>query len=174
MYHLFVSGHVQDWQGEPWQIELGRCVPEYTADAITKRYGGFTPAQVDELRRYPCIFAYEAVHSKNPLFGLIQNVTARQGQVRVEYELHPVDPFLSAEQLEQLTFELDIGKWEMNRTHWAVKDVVLAKELHRHGITLPAWARSGGSGVDITKHQFDVALSFPGESRPLVERSLRR
>src|SRR5215203_1251912 len=121
MYHLFVSGHVQDWQGEPWQIELGRCVREYTADAITKRYGGFTPAQVDELRRYPCIFAYEAVHSKNPLFGLIQNVTARQGQVRVEYELHPVDPFLSAEQLEQLTFELDIGKWEMNRTHWAVK-----------------------------------------------------
>src|SRR5215203_224295 len=83
MYHLFVSGHVQDWQGEPWQIELGRCVREYTADAITKRYGGFTPAQVDELRRYPCIFAYEAVHSKNPLFGLIQNVTARQGQVRV-------------------------------------------------------------------------------------------
>src|SRR5215204_1170182 len=181
MYHLFVSGHVQDWQGEPWQVELGRCVREYTADAITKRYGGFTPAQVDELRRYPCIFVYEAVHSKNPLFGLIQNVTARQGQVRVEYELHPVDPFLSAEQLEQLTFELDIGKWEMNRTHWAVKDVVLAKELHRHGITLPAWARSGGSGVDITKHQFDVALSFPGESlsfpgesRPLVERSLRR
>ena len=149
---------------------------EYTADAITKRVaGGFTPAQVDELRRYPCIFAYEAVHSKNPLFGLIQNVTARQGQVRVEYELHPVDPFLSAEQLEQLTFELDIGKWEMNRTHWAVKRrLFLAKELHRHGITLPAWARSGGSGVDITKYQFDVALSFPGKSRPLVERSLRR
>jgi hypothetical protein len=169
MYHLFVSGNSQDWQGEPWQIELGRCVREYTAERITAAYGGLTPAEVDQLRPYPCIFSFEAVHKQDPKFGLIKNVTARQGQVRIEYELHAVAPFLTAEQLETLSFDLDIGKWEMNRTHWAVKDVDLAKELHRHGITLPAWARGAGGGVDIAKHQFDVALSFPGESRALVE-----
>jgi len=169
MYHLFVEGNEQAWQGEPLQIELSRCVREYTADAITKTYGDLTPAQVDELRRHPCIFAYEAARKLNPKFGLIRNVTVRQGEARIEYEIHQVVPFLTADQLKGLAFELDIGKWEMNRTHWAVKDVDLAKELHRHGITLPAWARSAGSIVDITKHQFDVALSFPGESRALVE-----
>lgn len=169
MYHLLVSGDNQNWQGEPWQIELGRCVREYTDREITETYGDFTPAQVDELRRFPCIFAYETVHKQNPKFGLIRDVTARQGQVRIEYEVHAVFPFLTAEQLEALTFELDIRKWEMNRTHWAMKDVDLAKELHRHGIALPAWARAAGGGVDITKHHFDVALSFPGESRALVE-----
>jgi TIR domain len=168
MYHLFVSGDDEDWQGNPWQIELSRCVREYTAEEITKAYGGLTPAQIDELRRYPCIFAYEAVHKLNPKFGLIRSVTVRQGQVRIEYELHQVSPFLTADQLETLAFELDIGKWEMNRTHWAMKDVDLAKELHRQGITLPAWA-SGAGSVDVAKHQFDVALSFPGESRALVE-----
>ena len=169
MYHLFVSGNDQDWKGDPWQIELGRCVREYTAAAITKAYGDLTVAQIHKLRRYPCMFAYEAVHKLNPKFGRIRNVTARQGQVRIEYELHQVAPFLTADQLEKLTFELDIGKLEMNRTHWAVKDVDLAKELHRHGIALPAWARGAAVAVDISKHQFDVALSFPGESRALVE-----
>jgi hypothetical protein len=169
MYHLLVSGNDQDWQGDPWQSEFGRCIREYTADAITKAYGDFTPTQVDELQRFPCIFAYEAVHERDPKFGLIRNVTARQAQVRVEYEIHQVTSFLTADQLGKLTFELDIGKWEMNRTHWAMKDVDLAKELHRHGITLPAWARDAGGAVDITKHQFDVALSFPGESRAVVE-----
>jgi hypothetical protein len=173
MYHLFVSANSQNWQGTAWQIELARCVREYTDERITKAYGDLTPSQVDDLRRYPCIFAYEAVHKQNPKFGLIRDVTARQGQVRVEYELHTVGTFLTAELLEKLAFELDIGEWEMNRTHWAVKDVDLAKELHRQGISLPAWARGAGGSVDIAKHQFDVALSFPGESRALVEEIAR-
>src|SRR5208283_1932728 len=75
---------------------------------------------------------------------------------------------------------LDIGKWEMNRTHWAVKDVNLAKELKACGVFLPAWARDLSKAVDITTHNFDVALSFPGEVRStsfcktftVIERSL--
>lgn len=172
MYHLLVSGDDENWQGEPWHLEISRCVREYTDPKITAAYGELTQAQVDDLRRYPCIFAYEAVHRRAPKFGLIRDVTVRQKQARIEYELHAVNPFLTAEQMEKLTFELDVGNWELNRTHWAVKDVDLAKELHRHGITLPTWARGGG-GVDITKHQFDVAFSFPGEARGLVEEIAR-
>src|SRR5947207_11894187 len=101
MYHRFVSANSQNWQGTAWQIELARCVREYTDERITKAYGDLTPSQVDDLRRYPCIFAYEAVHKQNPKFGLIRDVTARQGQVRVEYELHTVGTFLTAELLEK-------------------------------------------------------------------------
>lgn len=169
MYHLFVSADAQSWQGDPWQVELGRCVREYTTANLTAAYGELTAGQVNELRRHPCIFAYEACNHLDPKFGLIREVTVRQGQARVEYEIHPVAPFLTSAQLQQLAFELDIGKWEMNRTHWAVKDVDLARELHRQGIALPAWARSGVGTVDITRHHFEVALSFPGEARPLVE-----
>ena len=56
----------------------------------------------------------------------------------------------------------------MNRTHWAVKDVDLARELHGHGVTLPHWARTTRTTVDVTVHQFDVALSFPGQIRDYI------
>jgi len=101
---------------------------------------------------------------------MIRDVTKRQRLVRVEYEFQNVDPFLTVEDLEKLTFELDIGDWEMNRTHWAVKDINLPKELHAaRGIVLPSWTRQVTKAVDISRHDFDVALSFPGEARAIVE-----
>tara|TARA_R110002096_G_scaffold76697_1_gene181134 strand:- start:31 stop:453 length:423 start_codon:yes stop_codon:yes gene_type:complete len=42
--------------------------------------------------------------------------------------------------------------------------------LSRKGIILPRWAVSAGPRINLTDHQFDVALSFPGEVRDYVER----
>lgn len=171
MYNLFVSGHEEAWNGEPWVIDLSRCLREYTDNALSERLGALDEAAVSELKRFPTIFAYEAGHGLAPKFGVIRDVAKRQGQVRVEYELLPVDPFLSASDLDKLTFELDISNWEMNRTHWAVKDINLPKELHAaRGISLPSWTRQATKTVDITKHNFDVSLSFPGEVRAIVEK----
>ena len=104
MYNLFISGNEDAWDGEPWIIENGRCVREYTIDDLTARFGDFSAAQVNELRRFPCIFAYEAINAKNPKFGVIHDVGFRQGdnQVRVEYEIIALDPFISADQLAEL------------------------------------------------------------------------
>jgi len=68
-----------------------------------------------------------------------------------------------------MRFELVIEKQELHRSHWAVKEVNLPKELHSRGITLPFSVRDTANAVDISLHNFDVALSFPGESRALVE-----
>ena len=169
MYNLFVSANDEAWQGDHWQIEASRCVNEYTDEGIIERFGALDEAAIEELKKLPCIFAYEAFNKLDPKFGLITDVAKRQGEVRVEYELMPVEPFLTAETLSDLMFELDIGKWELNRTHWAVKDVNLPKELHRLGIELPSWTRSVLKAVDISTHNFDVGLSFPGEVRVIVE-----
>lgn len=169
MYNLFVSANEEAWQGEPWTIETSRCVNEYTDEAIIGQYGSLDAASIEALQKFPCIFAYEASNKLNPKFGVIRDVVKRQGQVRVEYELITVEPFLKHEDLNDMLFELDIGKWELNRTHWAVKDVNIAKELHKRGINLPNWTRSVSKAVDISTHKFDVALSFPGEVRPMVE-----
>ena len=143
---------------------------EHTDPRIVEKYGKLDNSAIDELTRLPCIFAYEAFNKISPHFGIIRHVTKRQGQVRLEYELQVCDPFLTAQDLENMKFELDIGKWELNRTHWAVKDVNLPKELKSRGILLPAWVGEVGKGVDLSTHEFDVALSFPGESRELVEK----
>jgi hypothetical protein len=165
-----VSGNSEAWDGEPWVIDLSRCVREYTDTEITKRFGELDSNAVGELRKLPCIFSYESFNEIDPKFGVLREITKRQGQVRIEYEIQAVPLFLSADDLARLSFELDISKWELNRTHWAVKDVNLAKELRGEGIALPGWVRELGKAVDISTHSFDVALSFPGEARPLVER----
>lgn len=107
--------------------------------------------------------------SKDPKFGILRDVVMRQGKVKIEYELVELNQFIKHEEILDLQFELDISDWEMNRTHWAVKNVNLAKELATKGVHLPRWARNEAKAVDITAQQFDVALSFPGEVRSYVE-----
>lgn len=169
MYNLLVSGSDEAWNGEPWILEAGRCVREYTDSEITKSYCDFTPSQVNALRRFPCIFSYETGCGKDPKFGILRDVTKRQGKVKIEYELVDVGHFIKHEDILNMQFELDISDWEMNRTHWAVKNINLAKELSAKGVQLPRWVRTEAKAVDITMQQFDVALSFPGEVRNYVE-----
>lgn len=169
MYNLFVSGNEENWDGEPYVLEVGRCVREYTDAEITKSYGDFTPEQIEAIRRFPCIFAYEAGCKKNPKFGIVREVTKRQGKIKIEYDLVELDKFITHAEILDMLFELDILDWELNRTHWAIKNVNLAKELSAKNVHLPRWARNEAKAVDITKHLFDVAISFPGEVRSYVE-----
>lgn len=169
MYNLLVSGHEESWEKEPFVLEINRCVQEYTDKEIIKRYGELNKPQIDEILRFPCIFAYEAGCKKDPKFGLIRNIKIRQRQALIEYEIFALDKFLSYLDLSEMIFPLDIWEWEINRTHWAIKDISLSKELASKGIQLPRWARREAKAVDISKHEFDVALSFPGEIREYIK-----
>jgi hypothetical protein len=86
MYNLLVSGSDEAWQGEPFQIELSRCVREYTDDNLTARFGELDTGSFAELKRLPCIFAFEAGNRLAPKFGLLRDITKRQGNVRLDYE----------------------------------------------------------------------------------------
>ncbi|MGF1839659.1 TIR domain-containing protein [Vibrio atlanticus] len=169
MYNLLVSGNEDDWDGEPYMLEASRCVREYTDKEITAKFGEFSQEQVDQIRRFPCIFAYEAACEKDPKFGIIKDVNSRKGSVKIEYQLIELDKFISYQDINDMLFELDIGRWEMNRTHWAIKDANLPKELLAKNIKLPSWTRTESKAVDITKHIFDVAFSFPGDVRDYVQ-----
>ncbi|NVO55089.1 TIR domain-containing protein [Rhodobacteraceae bacterium B1Z28] len=174
MYNLLVSGDTEAWDEGQWTIEAGRCVSpfEYTNAEIAETLGGFSAEAIKSLVGFPCIFAYENARDKDPKLGRITEVAARQGKVRVNFEIQLCTPFLTFNDLEDegVKFDLDIQSWEMNRTHWAVKDINLDREMSKRGITLPSWASTTRRAIDISNHQFDVALSFPGEVRPLVEK----
>ncbi|MCH5716685.1 TIR domain-containing protein [Niabella hibiscisoli] len=169
MFNLFVSGDSEEWNGEPFEIELPRCIREYTDPELTRKFGAFDPASISELKRLPSIFAYEASCKQSPKFGYVRDIKVRRDKVKVEYDIRTIEEFLTFEKLNEMSFDLDIGKLELNRTHWALKDVNLLKELHAKGIKIPSNMRDIVNAVDVSNHVFDVALSFPGESRPLVE-----
>jgi len=133
MYSLLVSGDDEAWREEPCVLSRGR-VFEYTEDAIAARFKDFTEEQLQHLCALPAVFAYENGINQDARLGRVRSVRVLRGDVRIEYELADYAPPIPFALLNQDANELDIGDWEMNRTHWAVKDVDLAPFLDRHGI----------------------------------------
>lgn len=171
MYNLLVSGHNDSWNGDPFVIERSRCMSkhEYTDEEIAEQFRDLNPVHIRKLCSLPCVFAYEDPN-KNPKFGKLREVKGWGSQkLKVEYRVMPCDPFMTAEGLRSLEIRLDIQEWELGRTHWAVKNVDLARVLGQQGVALPDWASTPQRQVDIKQHQFAVALSFPGEHRNYIE-----
>ncbi|WP_197339179.1 hypothetical protein [Ralstonia solanacearum] len=177
MFNLLVTANEDAWDGRPTTFDLSRSLREYTDSAITERFGSFDEASAVELMKMPAIFAYEQVVGKAPKFGRITHISKRSNrlEVRVDYELIELPKFLTNEELWAMSTELDLGSWESSRTHWAVKDVDLMRELVPKGIilppqfVLPTRTPAAPARVDITTHRFEVAFSFPGEYRDFVE-----
>src|SRR5258708_29312784 len=143
MYNLLVSGNPDTWKRNTWELELSRCVREYTDEPITKLFGDLDGTAISKLKRLPCLFACESGNDFPVRYGVLRDIKKRQGLVRIKYEFLSARPLLSESDFKELSLELDISKWEMNRTHWAVKDVNLAKELRdARGITLPPRTRA--------------------------------
>lgn len=169
MYNLFVSADENSWEGNPFELDSSRCIREYTDREIVEKYQNLTENIIQEIKRFPCLFAYESPCEKSPKFGLIRNVIKRRNLVSIEYDIIELSPFLTYQDLAELSFRLDITGLELNRTHWAIKNIKLAEELYIKGITLPKGITRDSKSVDITKHIFDVSLSFPGDVRDYVE-----
>lgn len=177
MFNLLVTADDGAWDGRPVMFPLSRSLREYTDSSITERFGSFDDASTAALTRFPTIFAYEQANEQAPKFGRITYISKRPNrlEVRIDYELIELPKFLTNEELWAMGAELDLGSWESSRTHWAVKDIDLVREMIPKGILLPSQfvqqplGLTVPSRVNITTHRFDVAFSFPGEYRDLVE-----
>lgn len=170
-YNLLISGDSEAWENDSQIFEPSRCikVKEYTAKEIVDNYCKFGNKEINELKTFPCIFAYENHIGKEPSFGYITDIIVRQDGIKLRFEKIKIDKFLSQQDLNDLSFELDIGDWEFNRTHWAIKEVELEKILHKYGIELQQYMIKSSKQINISNHYFDVALTFAGEHRKYVE-----
>lgn len=172
-YNLFVTGDKEAWNGKPFRLELSRCISktEWTSEDIANKYSDLKNSKVvEELKKYPCIFAYERICEKNPKVGFIKDLIVRQGQVQIEYKIIDNTCQLNHIMLDEHIFDLDIYDFELNRTHWAIKNISLEKFFAKRNLNISIQSNSSLNLVDITKHKFDVALSFPGEYRDYVNR----
>jgi hypothetical protein len=182
MFSLLVAAH-----GDAWRVagthtfDMARCVREYTDAEITDQLGALSRENIEVLKQMPAVFAYENWVDQPPQLGRITSIskhTNRQ-EVEVGFELL-ADRFVSNEELWGLERELDLGRWEKNRTHWAVKAVDLPSVLRSLGLAVPVQFNTPVATraqmrvpVNINTHQFDVAVSFPGDYREFVESVVR-
>lgn len=163
LYNLFISGDDTAWESDSKIFDIDRCLREYTAKDVIEKFGKLGREEINEIKKLPCIFAYEDYCKKDASIGYITDIQVRQVGVKITFQKLDLLPQAT---LHNMKFELDIKNWEFNRTHWAIKKVNLYVELQKVGIHF------GGiksKPVDITKHFFDVSFTFAGESRDVVE-----
>lgn len=138
-YNLLMSGNESAWTGTSWTMEYDR-VFEYTNDHVKQRFAALDDASLTALMALPTLFAYEKYAHAAARVGRITGITRRQKEFAFTFSFDGTVAPISHESFLQLLPDLDIEpRWEVNRSHWAVKNIDLASVLHHAGL-LPSSA----------------------------------
>lgn len=134
MYNLLITAGEDYWEESPASTDLGRFL-EYTSDGLREKYKTLTDETIEEIKTYPALFAYEDHLDKPAKIGWIKSIERRYGSLRIAFEFderfEPIDP----KNLDSAKRALDIvNQFEMNRTHWAIKEVDLIEALSRKDV----------------------------------------
>ena len=133
MYHLIVVGDPDAYNGDPITLERRRVLGEYTSAALSDRYSELTGDLIADLKRFPALFACEHATKTDARLGWITKIQVRPDTARFSYVFDDSLPPISWKQVKALEWDLDIDNYELNRSHWALKDVDLFDVLIENG-----------------------------------------
>ena len=159
MYHLIVVGDSEVYDGNPVMLEGSRVLREYTSAALSDRYSELTGDQIAELKRFPALFACEHATKTDARLGWLTRIQVRSDTARLCYAFDDSLPPISWEQIKVLEWDLDIDNYELNRTHWALKDVDLFEVLIENGQLSENTPPPRGPGVPARRHWQDAPIS---------------
>lgn len=120
----------ESWKSSPAELDRSRVAIEYTADEISERYKFLDKNAIEELKSFPTLFVTEK-ESVESRIGYVTNIRLRQKTVVFNFEFDPAFPSLPIGTVEALEVDIDLGGWEISRTHWAIKDEPLFEILLR-------------------------------------------
>lgn len=121
MINLFISGNEIEWENAPSFMPKMRCLTEYILPEYKEKYLPLSDITIEQLKQIPCVFAYEQSCGRDAYIGFIKNIHVRQNDVMIDYEL--TGETISHEVFSGLSQLLDMGAWELNRTHWTIKNI---------------------------------------------------
>lgn len=127
MYNLLVTAKKGAWDSPYYEYERSRFL-EYTNEKISSIFQGLTENNIEVLKSYPCLFAYEG-DDCDVRVGYLKEIKERGRKLLIEFEFIETIPAIPFTSIEPIAPLLDIRDWEMNRTHWAIKDEDLIKRL---------------------------------------------
>jgi hypothetical protein len=133
MYNLIVSGLPGTWDERSFAIETARFL-EHTDQSLQTRFQNLTEGVIGELTRLPTVFAYELGVKQLAHVGWIKTIRVRQNEIRIAFALDGTIAPFSSDKLNKYSWDFDINKNEMHRTHWAIKDVNLLEALRETGL----------------------------------------
>ena len=159
MYNLIMTASPGYWNQSPKSFIAGRIF-EHTPKFLIERFESLEGEALKELLSLPALFSYEHTNDEDAHIGKVTEFRRKGKEVRIGFEIDNALPAISASQLKQLEWELDIGEWEFNRTHWAVKDADLIYELSKAGfVTATQEANSVFNRTVISRAKQDYAIN---------------
>lgn len=132
LFNLLISYSESSWSESPTNFQKSRIAVEYTVDEISERYKFLDAAAIEELKSFPTLFVTENERTESRI-GYITKVSVRSDTVVIGFEFDPIFPHLPKGAIEKIAADIDLGKWELSRTHWAIKDEPLFEILLRRG-----------------------------------------
>lgn len=115
------------------------------------------PESLRALERIQSLLLYEdgvgGSNADSIRVGQMRDIKVQRGSVTFRFA---EAGRLPKEKFDELRHRLQIGAWEMSRTHWAVKDGDIPQDVLAQVLPTPK--------------KYDLVLSFAGEDREYVER----
>jgi Predicted nucleotide-binding protein containing TIR-like domain len=148
MYSLLVSHEASEKNEGTFTIERGRFL-EYTGDLISVQLQSLSTEAKESIRSWPCILMQEGRGQEQAHLVEISRLDVTGKEIKATISpLSETAPILN-DALWRLRDGLDIGEFEFNRNHWAIKDRDLFATLAAAG------------------HRIDAAITVRFEQRPL-------
>lgn len=173
MFNFLVTGQKKAWDFSAYELHDSGRFTEYTQPAIKARFENLDESTIGELKKLPALFTYEGDGTQPARVGYIKRVTPRAKSILLEYDFETRIEEFPFSKLSDQHYRMDIGKFEMNRTHWAIKDGDLFEILLAAGVIDEDLFYSFGPLERIQSRRFKVALSFPGEKRDYIGELVR-
>jgi hypothetical protein len=158
LFNLIISYDPDSWSSSPQELQRSRVAIEYTADEISERYRNFDQETIEELKSFPTLFVTENEATESRI-GHITNIRLRQNLVVFDFEFDNAFPALPIGAIESLRVDIDLGSWELSRTHWAIKDEPLFEILIKKGYITQ-------QHLDVSKFSSDAFESHEPELIP--------
>lgn len=133
MFNLFVASDIQKYSKSYFTYPRER-VFEYTSQSLVKKYSPITTVIKKELTGLPCLFAYESPRQLDARVGWVNDIVVSGNSVELEFEFDLSFSPIQSQTLDKIAPKLEILDYEMNRTHWALKNVNLFNVLFEEGI----------------------------------------
>lgn len=162
MFNLLISYDSETWNTSPYESDRSRSLVEYTVTEISERYKDFTESAIEELKSFPTLFVTEneTVESR---IGYITNIRLRQNTVIIDFEFDSILPALPQGAIEAIRSDIDLGRFELMRTHWAIKDEPIFEILIRHGYFNQQQFEASQNLKSPQASTFEPILTPPGE-----------
>lgn len=139
MFNLLVKSGGWDERGD-W-LPADR-VFEHTAPSLVEKFKPGGELAHSLVQALPTLFVPEVAGGSDTYgrVGTIVGFRASNERVGIDYVYDPVASPIEMSEVQELSSALDINRFELNRTHWAIKDVDLFDVLSLEPSNDPATA----------------------------------